>query len=146
MRTGKAGKFEIVDSATKESSFDPAVAAADRRWTSVGQDEAKSELFDRKARSNAAAYQRNIESYIGTVNIPLGIAGGLPSLMGRATPAFPLGWVPRMLSPSGSHDEEGVHRVAEVDRLEMRKAGGLGPFQQQAFVESQRPEPRTTRR
>jgi hydroxymethylglutaryl-CoA reductase (NADPH) len=54
-----------------------AVADTDQRWASLGQDDSKSEIFDSKARANASAYQRNIESYIGTVNIPVGIAGPL---------------------------------------------------------------------
>ena len=85
MRTSKARKIEIVDSTATGSIFDPAAAAADRRWVSLGQDAAKSELYDRKARRNASVYQRNIESYIGTVNIPVGIAGPL-RINGRAGP------------------------------------------------------------
>jgi len=85
MRTSKARKLEIVDSTTTGSIVDPAAAAADRRWASLDQDAAKSELYDRKARRNASVYQRNIESYIGTVNIPVGIAGPL-RINGRAGP------------------------------------------------------------
>ena len=77
MDTSRARKFEVVDTATAGSRFDHAITDADRRWTGLGHSAAKSELFDGKARSNASAYQRNIESYIGTVNIPVGIAGPL---------------------------------------------------------------------
>jgi len=85
MRMSKTRKLEIVDSTTTGSIFDPAAIAADRRWASLGQDAAKSELYDRKARRNASVYQRNIESYIGTVNIPVGIAGPL-RINGRRGP------------------------------------------------------------
>lgn len=69
-----ARRFEVVDAA---NPFDQAAADADRRWTRLDQDQARSELYDAKARTNASAYQRNIESYIGTVNIPVGLAGPL---------------------------------------------------------------------
>ncbi len=77
MNTSSARKFEIVGTEMAESQFDQAIIDADRRWASLSQDDAKSELFDAKARASASAYQRNIESYIGTVSIPVGIAGPL---------------------------------------------------------------------
>ena len=83
MDTNRARRFEIVDSARTGSPFDQAVTDADRRWTSLGQHDAKSELLDAKARANASVYHCNIESYVGTVNIPVGIAGPL-RIHGRA--------------------------------------------------------------
>ena len=77
MDTCRARRFEVVDTAQTGSRIDQAVAHADRRWASLGHEEAKAELLDGKARANASAYQRNIESYIGTVNIPVGVAGPL---------------------------------------------------------------------
>jgi hydroxymethylglutaryl-CoA reductase (NADPH) len=77
MNTSSARKFEVVGTAMAKSRFDQAIVAADRRWASLDKDDAKSELFDGKARASASAYQRNIESYIGTVSIPVGIAGPL---------------------------------------------------------------------
>ena len=77
MDTSRARRFELVDSAGSEYAFDQAVTDADRRWTNLGQHDAKSELLDAKARANASAYKLNIESYIGTVSIPVGIAGPL---------------------------------------------------------------------
>jgi len=50
---------------------------AERRWASIDAIGAQDELLDDKARANAAAYQLNIESYVGTANIPVGIAGPL---------------------------------------------------------------------
>ncbi len=73
-------RFEVVDAA---NPFDQAAADADRRWTRLDLDQSRSELYDAKARANASAYQRNIESYIGTVNIPVGLAGPL-RIHGRA--------------------------------------------------------------
>lgn len=83
MDANGARRFEIVDSARTASPFDQAVTDADRRWTSLGQHDAKSELLDAKARANASLYRCNIESYVGTVNIPVGIVGPL-RIHGRA--------------------------------------------------------------
>ncbi len=77
MDASRARRFEVIDTAKTRSPFDQAATDAVRRWTRLGQDEAKTELFDGKARANASAYQRNIESYIGTVNIPVGLVGPL---------------------------------------------------------------------
>jgi len=83
MDTSRARRFMIVDSARSKYAFDQAVTDADRRWTSLGQHDAKSELLDGKARANASAYKLNIESYIGTVSVPVGITGPL-RIHGRA--------------------------------------------------------------
>ncbi len=77
MHTSRARNFKLVDTAADASRFDQAVIDADRRWASLDQDDAKSELFDAKARANASAYRRNIEAYVGTISIPVGIAGPL---------------------------------------------------------------------
>ena len=77
MQIGSARRFEVIDTVRTESALVQAVTDANRRWTRLDQDDAKSELFDSKAKANASAYQRNIESYIGTVNIPVGLAGPL---------------------------------------------------------------------
>ncbi len=77
MHTSRAPNFELVDTATDTSQFDQAVIDADRRWADLDQEGAKSELFDAKARASASAYQRNIEAYVGTVSIPVGITGPL---------------------------------------------------------------------
>ena len=74
MDTCGARKYEI---AHTERRVDKAVIDAERRWTRLDQEEARAELFDGKARENASAYRCNIESYVGTVNIPVGIAGPL---------------------------------------------------------------------
>ena len=83
MKTSSAQRLDLVDTARTEYPFDKAAADADQRWASVGQDDSRSELFDSKARADASLYQRNIESYIGTVNIPVGLAGPL-RIHGRA--------------------------------------------------------------
>jgi len=83
MDTNRSLRFTIVDSARTEYAFDQAATDADRRWTSLGQHDAKSELLDAKARADASVYRCNIESYVGTVNIPVGIAGPL-RIHGRA--------------------------------------------------------------
>lgn len=77
MNTVKAsGNVAIVANADDGNISEDAFAAA-RRWSRLGLAGARNELFDRKARDNAAAYRNNIESYIGTVSIPVGLAGPL---------------------------------------------------------------------
>jgi hydroxymethylglutaryl-CoA reductase (NADPH) len=77
MDSGRASKLEVIHAPRAASPLDEAVAAAMRRWASLDADGAQAELLDDKARANASAYQLNIESYIGTVNTPVGIAGPL---------------------------------------------------------------------
>lgn len=77
MHTSRARRLKVIDSTRADKPFAEAITDANRRWTSLDNDDAKSELFDGKARANATVYQRNIESYVGTVNIPVGIAGPL---------------------------------------------------------------------
>lgn len=48
-----------------------------RRWASLDASGAQAGLLDAKARANASAYQLNIESFVGTVSTPVGIAGPL---------------------------------------------------------------------
>jgi len=54
------------------SAFDAA-----RRWAELDIATSRHELFDARARERAACYRRNIENYIGTVSVPVGIAGPL---------------------------------------------------------------------
>lgn len=78
MDARKARKRDIVP-------VDYVALDAARRWkrlkTNSAPDQhmnsAQAELYHRRARNNAARYQRNIESYIGTVDIPVGLAGPL---------------------------------------------------------------------
>lgn len=56
---------------------DEAAFKAARRWSNLSRPYCRDELFDSKARRQAAVYQNNIESYIGTINIPVGLAGPL---------------------------------------------------------------------
>jgi len=56
---------------------DRLAAEIDARWQELGAATARAELLDRYARDNAHRFQNNIESYIGTVSVPLGVAGPL---------------------------------------------------------------------
>jgi hydroxymethylglutaryl-CoA reductase (NADPH) len=47
------------------------------RWNRLGAPESRAEIFDAKSRSDAEQYRTNIENYIGTVAVPVGIAGPL---------------------------------------------------------------------
>ncbi len=57
--------------------FDSAALDAARLWKRLDMDSARAELYHQRARANAAGYQRNIEAYIGTVDIPVGLVGPL---------------------------------------------------------------------
>lgn len=58
--------------AVEEQAF-----AAAKRWSRLDKPQARAELFDQQARDRAATYSNNIESYLGTVSVPLGLAGPL---------------------------------------------------------------------
>ena len=64
--------------ATSESasSFQEQAFAAAKRWSKLGQPAAKAEIFDRKAKESASVFRNNIESYIGTISVPVGVADG----------------------------------------------------------------------
>ncbi len=47
------------------------------RWNRLKLPEARAELFDLKARETAPVYGNNIEGYLGTINVPVGVAGPL---------------------------------------------------------------------
>ena len=59
------------------SPFQEEAFFAAKRWNKLGQPQARAEIFDQKAKDNAASFSNNIESYIGTISIPVGIAGPL---------------------------------------------------------------------
>lgn len=63
--------------ADQQSPFQEEAFAAAKRWSRIDQAEAKAELFDQKARDHASTFRNNIESYIGTINVPVGITGPL---------------------------------------------------------------------
>ena len=60
-----------------ETPYDSTALDAARRWKRLDLDSSRAELYHQRARDNAARYQRNIESYIGTVDTPVGLAGPL---------------------------------------------------------------------
>ena len=51
--------------------------AVDRRWKILHTSIARTELLDNHTLQQMAAYEHNIENFIGTVKLPLGIAGPL---------------------------------------------------------------------
>ena len=55
-----------------EAAFETA-----RRWAALDAPAAKAQLYDRRAREHAPVFRNNIENYVGTVEIPVGIAGPL---------------------------------------------------------------------
>jgi len=49
----------------------------EQRWQAIGRPSAREELLGPDARARATGYRQNIENYIGTASIPVGIAGPL---------------------------------------------------------------------
>jgi hydroxymethylglutaryl-CoA reductase (NADPH) len=60
-----------------DSPFQEEAFAAAKRWSKLEQPQARAELFDQKAKDQASTFRNNIESYIGTINVPVGLAGPL---------------------------------------------------------------------
>jgi hydroxymethylglutaryl-CoA reductase (NADPH) len=56
---------------------DQPVFEASARWRRLAQPASRAELFDAKAQQQAPLFSNNIESYIGTVSTPVGVAGPL---------------------------------------------------------------------
>ena len=53
-------------------------AMLDERWESLAAPDAvRAELLDETSRDRAARYARNVENYVGTVKVPVGVAGPL---------------------------------------------------------------------
>jgi hydroxymethylglutaryl-CoA reductase (NADPH) len=51
--------------------------AVEARWAALPKSDARKELLDPHSASHAAVYARNIENFIGTVKVPVGVAGPL---------------------------------------------------------------------
>lgn len=75
-------------SSTETLAIDAVEAAAfeiAKRWNRLESPAAKAVILDRKARENAALYANNIEGYLGTVRVPLGVAGPIRINGGKGT-------------------------------------------------------------
>lgn len=59
------------------ATADEAALEAGRRWQLLALPASREELFDSRSQERAALFDNNIESYVGTVSVPLGIAGPL---------------------------------------------------------------------
>jgi hydroxymethylglutaryl-CoA reductase (NADPH) len=66
-----------VATASDDSPFQEQAFVAAKRWSELGKPAARAEIFDQKAKEQASSFRNNIESYIGTINVPLGLAGPL---------------------------------------------------------------------
>jgi len=61
---------------TKRPFQEEAFLAA-KRWGLINQAAARAEIFDTKAKDSASRFGNNIESYIGTISVPVGLVGPL---------------------------------------------------------------------
>ncbi len=77
MDARKARNLNVVSNNHGETPFDRAALDTARRWKRLNLDSARADLYHQRARDNAARYRKNIESYIGTVDVPVGLAGPL---------------------------------------------------------------------
>ncbi len=77
VNTNEARNTRSASLATTSRTYEEAAFKAARRWSHLDSAACRDELFDAKAQMRAAVYQNNIESYIGTVSIPVGLAGPL---------------------------------------------------------------------
>ncbi len=75
MDANKIGRHLEVLAENSSSPFQEAAFSAAKRWGVINQAEARAEIFDRKAFASAACFRNNIESYIGTITVPVGLAG-----------------------------------------------------------------------
>ncbi|MEJ2763381.1 hydroxymethylglutaryl-CoA reductase [Photobacterium sp. MCCC 1A19761] len=52
-------------------------SSVEKRWQVLDNDDAKAQLLDPATQAQMSCYQKNIENFIGTVKLPVGIAGPL---------------------------------------------------------------------
>jgi hydroxymethylglutaryl-CoA reductase (NADPH) len=77
MNAGKTLRKLAVATNDCTTPFQEEAFAAAKRWCKLQQPEARAELFDQQAKDNASTFRNNIESYIGTISVPVGLAGPL---------------------------------------------------------------------
>ena len=75
MDANKISRQPEVMAENSSSRFQEAAFSAAKRWGVINQAAARAEIFDRKAKDSASCFRNNIESYIGTINVPVGLAG-----------------------------------------------------------------------
>ncbi|MDH4108674.1 MAG: hydroxymethylglutaryl-CoA reductase [Gammaproteobacteria bacterium] len=62
---------------TRDSGREDLLYGLERRWQTIGAPASQDELLGGRARARVADYANNIENYIGTVALPVGMAGPL---------------------------------------------------------------------
>lgn len=77
MEAGKKSSDRALATDDRENTVGQEAFAAARIWNELELPEARAELFDQKAKDNAGTYRNNVESYIGRINVPVGLAGPL---------------------------------------------------------------------
>lgn len=77
MDASEARNDEVIVNAQAHGKFAKAGYDASKRWSRLNVHGARDEILDQKAAARAEIYQQNIESYIGTIETPVGLAGPL---------------------------------------------------------------------
>jgi len=71
------GKHPAMAAVSASSPFEQEAFLATRRWAGIAHPGARAEILDRKAKQDAPCFRNNVESYIGTISVPVGLAGPL---------------------------------------------------------------------
>ena len=104
--------------------------AVDRRWHTIGGSSvAREELLDRQTRGHAALFSRNIENFIGTAKVPLGIAGPLriQGLFARGDYYIPMATTEAALVASCTRGAQTISRAGGARVAVINEGVGRSP-------------------
>ncbi|MEM6391275.1 MAG: hydroxymethylglutaryl-CoA reductase [Planctomycetota bacterium] len=105
-------------------------AAVDRRWSVVGRsEEGKRVLLDPQAVEHAERFSRNIENFIGTAKVPLGVAGPLrvQGLFARGDYYVPMATTEAALVASCTRGAQAMARGGGVRAAVVNEGVGRAP-------------------
>lgn len=104
--------------------------AINRRWETLGQpDTTRDVLLDDQAKDDAERFSRNIENYIGTAKIPLGVAGPLRvlGLFARGDYYVPMATTEAALVASCTRGAQAVSRAGGARVAVVNEGVGRSP-------------------
>ncbi len=112
----------------------------DRRWQTIGgSDAARGVLLDPQAQAQAECFSRNIENFIGTAKVPLGIAGPLrvQGLFARGDYYVPMATTEAALVASCTRGAQTVSRAGGARTAVVNEGVGRSPaFAFHSFIEA----------
>lgn len=104
--------------------------AVDRRWKAIGgSDAARAELFDEQTQRHAERFSHNIENFIGTAKLPLGIAGPLrvQGLFARGDYYVPMATTEAALLASCTRGAQAISRAGGARVAVINEGVGRSP-------------------